>query len=66
MSTPDSFIALLARLFDIYVVKYTASAAETWARSKGATEAEIEAARLCLKATPMQTARITTAALARE
>lgn len=43
-----------------YVVKYTASAAETWARSKGATEAEIEAARLCLKAAPMQTARITT------
>lgn len=49
-----------------YVVKYTASAAETWARSKGATEAEIEAARLCLKATPMQTARITTPALGRE
>lgn len=49
-----------------YVVKYTASAAETWARSKGATEAEIEAARLCLKATPMQTARITTAAPGRE
>ncbi len=32
-----------------YVAKYTASAAETWARSKGATEAEIEAARRCLK-----------------
>jgi hypothetical protein len=49
-----------------YVAQYTASAAETWARSKGATEAEIEAARRCLKATPMQTATITTAAQGRE
>ncbi len=32
-----------------YVAKYSASAAEMWARSHGATEAEIEAARLCLK-----------------
>lgn len=31
-----------------YVAKYSAAAAETWARSKGATEAEIEAARRCL------------------
>jgi hypothetical protein len=35
-----------------YVAKYTAPAAETWARSKGATEAEIEAARRCLKDEP--------------
>jgi hypothetical protein len=49
-----------------YVAKYTASAAETWARGKGATEAEIEAARRCLKATPMQTATITTPAQGRE
>jgi hypothetical protein len=49
-----------------YVAKYTASAAETWARSKGATEAEIEAARRCLKATPMQTVTITTQAQGRE
>jgi hypothetical protein len=35
-----------------YVAKYTASAAETWARSKGATEAEIVAARRCLKDAP--------------
>jgi hypothetical protein len=32
-----------------YVAKYTAVAAESWARSKGATEAEIETARHCLK-----------------
>jgi hypothetical protein len=35
-----------------YVAKYSATAAETWARSHGATEAEIEAARHCLKDTP--------------
>jgi hypothetical protein len=32
-----------------YVAKYTLPAAEAWARSKGATEAEIETARHCLK-----------------
>ena len=31
-----------------YVAKYSASAAEAWARSKGATEGEIEAARRCI------------------
>ena len=32
-----------------YVAKYTVGAAESWARSKGATQAEIENARRCLK-----------------
>ena len=32
-----------------YVAKYTVADAESWARSKGATEAEIETARHCLK-----------------
>lgn len=36
-----------------YVAKYSAAAAETWARSKGATEAEIEAARRCLANAPV-------------
>jgi hypothetical protein len=31
-----------------YVAKYSAPAAEQWARSKGASDAEIEAARRCL------------------
>lgn len=31
-----------------YVAMYSASAAEQWARSKGATDSEIEAARRCL------------------
>jgi hypothetical protein len=39
-----------------YVAQYSAPAAEAWARSKGATEAEIEAARLCLKDGPVHTA----------
>jgi len=44
-------------LVRFYVAKFSASAAETWARSHGATEAEIEAARRCLKDAPTQTAR---------
>ena len=39
-----------------YVARYSAPAAETWAGSKGATEAEIVLARRCLKDTPIQTA----------
>src|SRR5437660_9848293 len=31
-----------------YVAKYSAAAAETWARSHGASDAEIETARRCL------------------
>jgi hypothetical protein len=31
-----------------YVAKYSAPAAEAWARSKGATEAEINKARRCI------------------
>jgi hypothetical protein len=40
----------------LYVAKYSAPAAEAWARSKGATDAEIAAARLCIKDVPVQTA----------
>ena len=35
-----------------YVAKYTAVATEAWARSHGVTEAEIQAARHCLKDQP--------------
>jgi hypothetical protein len=41
----------------LYVAKFSAFAAEAWARSHGATDAEIEAARRCLKDAPPQTAR---------
>ena len=40
-----------------YVSKYSAPAAEAWARSKGATEAEIQAARSCLTTAPAATVR---------
>jgi hypothetical protein len=40
-----------------YVAKYSAPAAEAWARSKGATEAEIEVARHCIIAAPAATVR---------
>jgi hypothetical protein len=40
-----------------YVAKYSASAAEAWARSKGASEAEIESARRCLKGSTIVTAQ---------
>jgi hypothetical protein len=42
----------------LYVAKYTAPAAEAYARSKGATDAEIEAARLCLRDGAVQTATV--------
>ena len=40
-----------------YVAKYSAEAAEAYARSKGASEAEIEAARRCLNGAPARTIR---------
>jgi hypothetical protein len=39
-----------------YVAKYSAPAAEAWARSKGATDAEISTARRCI--TPQHTAQV--------
>jgi hypothetical protein len=40
-----------------YVARFSESAAEMWARSHGATESEIEAARHCLRSAPSQTAQ---------
>lgn len=40
-----------------YVAKYSAAAAEAWARSKGASEGEIESARRCLRGSPILTAQ---------
>jgi hypothetical protein len=40
-----------------YVAKYGVAAAESWARGKGASETEIEAARPCLRNTPVLTAQ---------
>lgn len=43
------FVRASCTVVRYYVAKYTAPTAESWARSKGATEAEIETARHCLK-----------------
>jgi hypothetical protein len=42
-----------------YVARYSASTAEMWARSHGASDSQIEAARRCLKDAPAQTAQAT-------
>lgn len=43
----------------LYVAKYSAAAAEMWARSHGATNSEIEAARHCLQgSSPVQAASV--------
>ena len=47
-----------------YVTKYSAPAAEQWARSKGATDAEIEAARHCIRPETTRAARATVRPLA--
>jgi hypothetical protein len=41
-----------------YVAKYSAAAAEAWARGHGATDAEIETARRCLPPVTLQTASV--------
>jgi hypothetical protein len=43
-------------LVGYYVAKYSAPAAESWARSKGATDADIQTARRCIA--PQQTAQL--------
>ena len=42
-----------------YVAKYSEGAAEAWARSKGATEADIQSARRCLGGSNTQTVGLT-------
>jgi hypothetical protein len=63
--SPDAFAAeqtgtlhrISCTVVRYYVARYSASAAESWARSKGATEIEIEAARRCLPGGSTQTAQ---------
>jgi hypothetical protein len=50
---PGVFRRASCTVVRFYVAKYSAAAAEAWARSKGATEAEIEAARRCLANAPV-------------
>jgi hypothetical protein len=51
---PGVFQRASCSVVRFYVAKYSASAAEAWARSQGATEAEIEAARRCLKSSNLR------------
>ena len=41
-----------------YVAKYSAGAAESWARSHGASDADVESARRCLPSSGLQTASV--------
>lgn len=50
---PGVFRRASCTVVRFYVAKYSAAAAEAWARSKGATEAEIETARRCLTNAPI-------------
>lgn len=45
---PAGLRRLSCTLVRYYVAKYSEAAAENWARSHGATDAEIETARRCL------------------
>jgi len=45
---PGVFHRMSCTVVRYYVAKYSEGAAEAWARSKGATEAEIQSARRCL------------------
>jgi len=51
-------------LVRFYVAKYSAAAAEQWARSNGASDAEIETARRCLTPETTRTAKTQTTPLA--
>jgi hypothetical protein len=59
---PNLFHRASCSVVRYYVAKYSAPSAEAWARSKGATEAEIDAARRCIKDPPTQTAQVAPAA----
>lgn len=50
---PGVFRRASCTVVRFYVAKYSAAAAETWARSHGATDAEIEAARHCVANAPV-------------
>ena len=50
---PGVFRRASCTIVRYYVAKYSAGAAEAWARSNGATDAEIEAARRCITNAPV-------------
>jgi hypothetical protein len=56
---PTALRHLSCSVVRFYVARYSEPAAEAYARSKGATDAEIEIARKCLPASGLQTANLT-------
>lgn len=55
---PSAFHRASCSVVRFYVARYSAGAAESWARSRGATDADIETARRCLNSGPVQTASV--------
>lgn len=55
---PSAFHRVSCAVVKFYVARYSAGAAEAWARSHGATDAEIESARLCLTSDAIRTASV--------
>jgi hypothetical protein len=56
-SQPGAMQRMSCTVVRLYVAKYSAPAAEMWARSHGATDTQIEAARRCLTDSPDRTAQ---------
>jgi hypothetical protein len=54
---PGAFRRASCSVVRYYVAKYSEAAAESWARSKGASQAEIDSARRCLRGTSIRTAQ---------
>jgi hypothetical protein len=55
---PGLFHRASCSVVRFYVAKYSAEAAEMWARNHGATEADIESARHCIQGSPLQSASV--------
>jgi hypothetical protein len=55
---PGGFHQVSCSVVRLYVAKYSAEAAESYARSRGATDADIQNARRCLNSGPLQTASV--------
>jgi hypothetical protein len=56
---PGVFRRMSCTVVRYYVAKYSEGAAESWARSRGASEAEIQSARRCLGGSNTRTAGLT-------
>ena len=55
---PGVFRRVSCTVVRFYVAKYSLGAAESWARSHGASDAEVESARRCLPSNGVQTANV--------